>query len=510
MMKLVQELMAKGYLIESDVLKTEFFKEIEKIDENLLVELILESKPPKIITKEFLLSKILFFIERLKNYKNEEILKLASLLLEKYPKEEKQEPAKEFSSGGVAIVKEYNFKTKKLEVEDFVNYFRERYKFFKSILQERNLEGLTSIGKIFGNRKNITIIGLVYEKRYTKNKNIILELEDLTGRISVIVNKEKKELFEKASSVVLDEVIAVTGSSSGELFFANDIIFPDIAINKLKYSPKDEYAVFIADLHVGSDKFLEENFLKFISWINGEIGNEEQKEIAKKVKYLFIVGDLVDSIGVYPTQEKELKIKDLYEQYRYCAELLRKIRKDIAIIICPGNHDAVRLLEPQPKFDPEIAKELFELENVILTTNPALVNIGKTENFEGFNVLIYHGRSLDYYMDQVDCLRVANAKLSPSLVLNFLLKKRHLGPSYGSTTFLPEEDVLALKTVPDIVVTAHIHRSAILNYNGILAISCSCFQSKTAYQEKLGHEPDFCKVCLFNLKTRKINLLDFS
>ncbi|MEM2784690.1 MAG: hypothetical protein QXE93_00865, partial [Candidatus Pacearchaeota archaeon] len=269
MMKLVQELMAKGYLIESDVLKTEFFKEIEKIDENLLVELILESKPPKIITKEFLLSKILFFIERLKNYKNEEILKLASLLLEKYPKEEKQEPAKEFSSGGVAIVKEYNFKTKKLEVEDFVNYFRERYKFFKSILQERNLEGLTSIGKIFGNRKNITIIGLVYEKRYTKNKNIILELEDLTGRISVIVNKEKKELFEKASSVVLDEVIAVTGSSSGELFFANDIIFPDIAINKLKYSPKDEYAVFIADLHVGSDKFLEENFLKFISWING-------------------------------------------------------------------------------------------------------------------------------------------------------------------------------------------------------------------------------------------------
>jgi DNA polymerase II small subunit len=76
---------------------------------------------------------------------------------------------------------------------------------------------------------------------------------------------------------------------------------------------------------------------------------------------------------------------------------------------------------------------------------------------------------------------------------------------------LPEvDDFLTIRTIPDILVTGHIHRSGILNYNGIVSISCSCWQSKTDYQEKLGHEPDPCKVCLFNLKTRKINVIDFS
>ncbi|MCL6500647.1 MAG: hypothetical protein K6T16_01280 [Candidatus Pacearchaeota archaeon] len=180
--------------------------------------------------------------------------------------------------------------------------------------------------------------------------------------------------------------------------------------------------------------------------------------------------------------------------------------------MCPGGkHDAVRLIEPQPKIPKEVAPELYEIKNLVLTTNPSIVKIGQSKDFPGFNVLMYHGDSYDHYADVVDPLRFSNAKNRPDLIMHFLLKKRHLAPSHTSTTYYPgEKDYLVVRTVPDIFVSGHIHKSAISSYNNILTISCSCWQSKTAYQEKFGHEPDPCKVPLLNLKTGKINMLDFN
>ena len=76
-----------------------------------------------------------------------------------------------------------------------------------------------------------------------------------------------------------------------------------------------------------------EDFGRFLKWINCELGNESQKQIASKVKYIFILGDLVDGCGVYPDQEKELVIKDIKEQYKACADFLSKIPKKIKLII---------------------------------------------------------------------------------------------------------------------------------------------------------------------------------
>ena len=89
--------------------------------------------------------------------------------------------------------------------------------------------------------------------------------------------------------------------------------------------------------------FLEDNLKKFIKWIKGETGSDTQKEIAKKVKYVFIIGDLVDGCGIYPGQEDELIINDIYEQYEECAKYLKEIPQNIQIIACPGNHDAMRI-----------------------------------------------------------------------------------------------------------------------------------------------------------------------
>jgi DNA polymerase II small subunit len=151
------------------------------------------------------------------------------------------------------------------------------------------------------------------------------------------------------------------------------------------------------------------------------------------------------------------------------------------------------------------------MENVILVPNPSLVRIAISDKFPGLDVLIYHGDSYDYYMDQVDYLRVNNSKLKPDLIMQFLLKKRHLAPTHTSTTYFPcEKDLLAIRKLPDILVSGHIHKSAVSRYNGILTISCSCWQAKTGYQEKFGHEPDPCKIPLVNLQTGKASILDFS
>ena len=142
------------------------------------------------------------------------------------------------------------------------------------------------------------------------------------------------------------------------------------------------------------------------------------------------------------------------------------------------------------------------MENVILTTNPAMVNIAKTKNFPGINILLYHGFSMDYYMDGIETLRLANAKLHPDKIMHYLLKRRHLCPTYRTNPFSPDsKDPMIIRETPDIFVAAHIHKSAISTYNGILTIACSCWQRKTSYQEKFGHEPDPCKVSILNLKT---------
>jgi len=493
---------------------------------------ILSLNPSKILSQEFFINnlsiilnelelkstmskekeKFVLALEHLKTFRNIE----NKPLLFSDSKEEKKEEKKELKKQetlfeDINIVESFRIENKKVSVDDFVKYFRNRYNTLKLFLQEQELKNLTSINKIPGQRQNLSVIGMVFDKHTTKNKNIILEVEDLTGRIKVLIRHDKEELLKKAEQIVLDEVIAVSGTSSNEILFANDIIFPEIILPERKKSKEESYAAFIADLHVGSNKFLEQNFLKFIDWINGKTGSEGQKNIAKKVRYLFIVGDLVDGVGIYPGQESELIIKDVYLQYDKVAELLSKIRKDVAIIICPGNHDAVRIVEPQPPFSHEIAKKLYDLPNVIVLTNPSSVNIGVSKQFQGFNVFMYHGASFDEYGNDVEVLRLNQAFKRPELILHFLMRKRHVAPTHASTRYFPcDRDSLILRKVPDIFVTAHLHKSSISYYNNIVAISCSCWQSRTAYQEKFGHEPDLCKVPLFNLKTGKINIIDFN
>lgn len=414
----------------------------------------------------------------------------------------------------VKILFSYTEKPKKKTVQDFVSYFNSRYNTIKGFLLNRQeLQGVTSINRLDKKmqREPVALIAMVKERQITKNGNLLLEIEDPTGTTKVLVSKNKPELLERAKDIVHDEVIGLVGVNGDGIVFANNVIWPDIPMKKLKKAEKEEYVVFLSDFHVGSTNFLGDELNKFMEWINGKTGNEKQKEIASKVKYIFIAGDLVDGCGIYPGQENELLVKDIYEQYKMCAEVLKKIPPHIKLIICPGNHDAMRIAEPQPELYKDFAKHIWELPNVVMVSNPALVNIGAEDGFSGFDVLLYHGYSFDHFVANVDSIRNKGGYDRADLIMKFLLQRRHLAPTHTSTLYIPvETDNLVIDKIPDFFISGHIHKTAVANYKNITMVCGSCWQSKTSFQEKVGHHPEPCRVPIVNLKTRNVKILNFS
>ncbi|MBC8494687.1 metallophosphoesterase [archaeon] len=415
----------------------------------------------------------------------------------------------------VKIVYSYNKSPKKRVVTDFFKYFNLRFKALEKIIRMRpEMEGLVSINKLKlkEERENVSIIGMIKEKSFTKNKNIILVLEDLTGQTSVLIHKNNNEAYTVGKDLVLDEVIGVIGSAGKNIVFSNKVIFPDVPMNKeFKKAPIESYAVFLGDFHFGSKVFLQKEFDKFLAWINGTVGSEEQKEIANKVKYIFFAGDLVEGVGVYPGQEEDLEIKDIKEQYAILSKSLSKIGSDKKLIICPGNHDAGRIAEPQPPLYNDFAEALWQLPNAAIVSNPAMINIGSTEDFSGLDVLLYHGYSLIYYANNVESIRNAGGQKRVDLIMKFLLQKRHLAPTHESNMYIPdaEEDPLVIDKIPDIFVTGHIHRASASEYRNITLLNTSCWSDITEDQEKRGLEPQPGRIFVMNLQTRKVKLINF-
>lgn len=452
--------------------------------------------------------------QKLQELKNQKIKNKNCTDPARFQDTKKEKEDENIQRGTISVIKSYAEEGKKLEITDFVKFFKSRYKKIEKLLQKRQkLQNLISISRLSGKKQKeaVSIIGLVVEKEETKNGNIILTIEDITGMIKVIVNKNKQELYTLARDTTLDEVIGITGMLAENAIFANSIILPDVPlIQELKKSNEEVYAIFLSDIHVGSKNFLEERFIKFLKWINGEIGTQTQRDIAMKINYLFILGDLVDGIGVYPNQNEELVIQDIYKQYEKCAELLNQIPKYIRIILCPGNHDAGRISEPQPPLSKEIAQPLLDINNITSVSNPSLINIHSSEHFPGFNILLYHGYSFDYYAANIDSIRQQGGYDRADLIMKFLLQRRHLAPTHSSSLYIPgDDDPLVIEQLPDFFVTGHIHKTSVSNYRNITLISGSCWQSKTSFQEKVGHNPEPCKVPIVNLQTRNIKIMTF-
>jgi DNA polymerase II small subunit len=361
--------------------------------------------------------------------------------------------------------------------EDFVAVFRDRYERLSRHLKGRvNHRSTDTLGGAGGGGE-AGLVGMVAEINSTKSGHWMLDLEDPRGTFPCLVMKDK-EIADHVNELLLDEVIAVEGSVSGDgsILFVDDLHFPDVPRTyRPNTADRPVQAALISDVHVGSQEFLGDAWSRFADWLH--------TEEAAQVEYLCIAGDMVEGVGIYPDQDEELDIVDIYDQYEAFAEYLKEVPGDVKIIMIPGNHDAVRLAEPQPGFDDDL-REIMSAHDPRIVGNPATVTI------EGVNVLMYHGVSLDEVIAELPDEKASYDE--PHLPMYQLLKKRHVAPQFGGHTRLaPEEkDYLVMDEVPDIFHTGHVHKFGYGKYRNVLAVNTGCWQAQTAFQKSVNIDPD--------------------
>lgn len=396
------------------------------------------------------------------------------------------------------------------EYMQFVQYFRDRYSRLSEIIRGRiNARPIESLkrrsfrrgGGGDGGSEEISIIGMVSDISSTTNGHKILSLEDPTGSFPVLIRNSDKELFEFASRILLDEIIGVTGSvtNDGSLMLATKLIQPDIPNNVQRRTGIHGKAVLISDVHVGSSQFMEDAWLDFLDFLKGESDSESMRELAASIRYLVVAGDIVDGIGIYPDQEMELEILDVYEQYRKAAEYFREIPEHIRVIISPGNHDAVRQAEPQPAL-PENIQAYFP-QNIVFVGNPAFLEL------DGVRILIYHGRSID---DLVASIPGVSYQEPAGAVLE-MLKRRHLAPTYGSRVSISPEkkDYFIIDPVPDIIHTGHVHTLGVQRYKNVLLVNSGTWQGQTEFQKRVNLVPVPARVPIVDLENFDVKILAF-
>ncbi|WNY29099.1 hypothetical protein MmiEs2_13150 [Methanimicrococcus stummii] len=418
-----------------------------------------------------------------------------------------------FDDNIVDVLEDVTEKTTSVgEYNQFVQYFRDRYTRISEMIRSRvSARPIESLPKGKGvkplssreSNSEITIIGMVSEKTTTGNQHIVLTLEDPTGTFPVLINQRDSDLVEQAEKLILDEIVGITGNLTpeGTILMASKITQPDVPNNYTSNRKRSEgYALFISDIHVGSKEFMKEEWEIFLDFLNGKSESPQLQKIASEVRFIVVAGDIVDGIGIYPGQELDLEITEIFKQYEATAEYFHRIPQNIHVIIAPGNHDAVRRAEPQITFPKDIQR-LFP-ENVTFVGNPSVISL------DGVCVHIYHGCSMD---DMVSSIKGVSYQ-EPTTGMVEMVKRRHLAPTYGSRVMISPEkkDYLIIDKVPDIIHCGHVHTIGIQNYKNILLINSGTWQAQTDFQKKVNIVPNPAKVPFVDLRTMKPGILDFN
>jgi len=382
------------------------------------------------------------------------------------------------------------------KLESYVSLFNDRFKTLSRLVRRnpsmRDAGFLTALNPDEENK----VIGMVAEVQTFTNGRIRVVLEDPNGRLNIMLKEESENL-----NLLNDEVIGVSGklNRQGNVLFVNSpIVRPHLGRYRESARAEEPYiALFISDIHLGSGTFKEREWDKFVSWLNGDV--DYHKEWIPNPGYLVIAGDAVDGIDSYPGQEADLSITDVWEQYSELARSVSKIPFPIQTVIMPGNHDAVRLMEPQLPLPDRVIKNFGD--NLTFTANPVLLDLA------GVKVLCYHGKSLD---DLVSLREMSYE--NPIGMMKELLDRRHLAPIYGGKTPLAPEkqDHLLIRDVPDIFVTGHVHSFGVERYNGVLMMNPGTWQAQTDYQKMMGFQPEPCRAIAVNLQTFDTQVLDFN
>lgn len=343
------------------------------------------------------------------------------------------------------------------------------------------------------------VAGLLMSKRSKKN-GIELVIDDYSGTLSALAVTE--ELKKLAMTLTLDQMVMLeidnnNNNKSTQGFTIKNLASPDIPDHLPNRSKAEYYAVLISDLHVGSKYFMETEFMRFLTWLSSS-----GDELVRKIRFLCIGGDLIDGIGIFPNQDKELLELNTSKQMAHVIDLLAKIPKHIKVFIIPGNHDPGRRSLPQPSLPRKDADKLYSFENFTMLGNPAFLELN------GVKVLMYHGQSLDDIIATTPGLSYSK----PAEAMKVLLKARHLSPIYGQRTpIAPEqEDMMVISEVPDVFHSGHVHVMDVKNYRGTLIVNSGTWQAQTKFQQTMGIVPTPGFAILINLATLQPFQMDFN
>jgi len=383
------------------------------------------------------------------------------------------------------------------EYKQFVTTFRDRYERLSKLLGGRvNHRPASAINAMAGG-SDAEMIGLVNDIRSTASGHWLIELEDTTGTFPALVMKDR-DIAELVDDLLMDECIAVQGTlaDDGGIMFVDSLFVPDVP-RTFRPSTADRHvqAALISDVHVGSQEFMTDAWNRFANWLH--------TDEAEHVEYLLIAGDMVEGVGVYPGQDKELDVVDIFDQYEAFSEHLKAVPGDMEIVMIPGNHDAVRLAEPQPGFDEEL-RDIMSAHDCRITGNPSTVTI------EGVSVLMYHGVSLDEVIAELPDDKASYDE--PHKAMYQLLKKRHVAPQYGGKMRLAPEtkDYLVIDDVPDVFHTGHVHKLGWGKYHNVLAVNSGCWQAQTEFQKKVNIDPDVAHAPILDLDTLEMTVRKFA
>ncbi|VVC05127.1 DNA polymerase II small subunit [uncultured archaeon] len=381
-------------------------------------------------------------------------------------------------------------------IDGFTALFSDRYSKLLKIMMERSQsKKLTPIQNVTDGKlgEEAYIAGLLMDRKIDRDVTKLV-IDDPTGSVEVLVFKE--ELQEIADSLLMDQFVMVSvanGKNGG--FIAKDLLVPDIPEHVTFRSKTETYAVLISDLHIGSKYFMEKEFTDFVSWLSSP------DPVARKVRFLLICGDIVDGVGIFPNQDKELLLMDIDEQMAKAAQLLDKIPKHIKTFIIPGNHDPGRRALPQPAIPEKHNMHLWNRENFFMLGNPSVLELN------GVRVLMFHGQSLDDVVGTTPGLSYAQ----PAKAMRALLRTRHLSPIYGKRTpIAPElEDFMVINDIPDIFHSGHIHVVDLDMYRGTLIVNSGAWQTQTPFQASVGISPTPGIAVIVNLATLKVFTKNF-
>jgi DNA polymerase II small subunit len=400
-------------------------------------------------------------------------------------------------------------------IEGYTSLFRSRYEKSLKILSLRQdskkVKKIELVKQLFNQSKinsnsmskedsanSLFIAGLVMNKDI-KNNSYDLTIDDQSGLLTATTYNE--DIKKQISMLTVDQMVMIEFENNSKRrknaiknIFSLDI--PDRIPNRSK---SEIFSILISDLHIGSKFFMEKEFQNFLEWLNG---NEYNKDIISKTKYICICGDLIDGIGIFPNQDKELLEKDSYSQMEHAIKILSQIPKHMKVFLIPGNHDLGRRALPQPAIPKKYAEKLYSLDNITMLGNPCMINM------EGIKILMFHGQSLDDIIASIPGLSYSK----PAEAMKILLKSRHLSPIYGQRTpIAPEkEDMMIIEDVPDVLHSGHVHVIDVDSYKGTLIVNSGAWQSQTPFQQTMGITPTPGIAIAINLSNLKPYKIDFN